>query len=63
MYFSHDLEPDYSRNAIMVVSRVGKHFKIEAATEGENREFFTKIKIKGTTEIYIFVKIQNFNFF
>ena len=56
LYLLTNLEPDRSSNSILVVSRTGKNFKIEAEEKGEDRDFFTKINLTSKKELYFFVK-------
>ena len=56
LYLLTNLEPDRSSNSILVVSRTGKNFKIEAEKKGEDRDFFTKINLTSKKELYFFVK-------
>ena len=50
------IAPDRSAHFILVVSKSGNNYKIEAHARGEDRDFFTKINLTSKKELYFFVK-------
>ena len=54
-FFYIEVEPDYSSNALLVISTDGTNFKIEAEEQKAQRDFFLKFNLEGEKQLFIFV--------